>query len=61
MSEEYKLCEGKYTVIYNNGLITEVKRYNKGWMIHSDVVGNNLLNILFERILELEQELKSNG
>lgn len=59
MRLEYKLCD-KYTAVYSSdGYITEVLRYGKEWMTKDDVIGNNLLNALLQRILELEQELKS--
>lgn len=57
-TKTYKLDDGKYTIVYDNcNNIVEVLRYNKPWLESKDVLGINAFNMLFYRVLELEEQL----
>lgn len=55
----YKLDEGKYTIVYEerSDNITHILRHNKSWVESKDIIPINVFNLLFWRVLELEQQL----
>lgn len=59
MSKTYKLDEGKYTIVYEGSCdnIKEILRYNNPWKGPEHIAGDNVLYLLFSRILELEEQL----
>lgn len=51
--ETIKLQDGKYTITNNNGVL-KAFRYGEGWR---DIVGDNLICALVQKVNELEDEL----
>lgn len=51
------LCDGKYEVTYIEGNFPKVKRHGVPWR-DADLVGDNLVVALVEKILELESKRK---
>jgi hypothetical protein len=58
-TKTYSLYDGKYTIVYEEGpQIKEILRHNTTWKTIDDVAGDNVLRLLFDRVLELEKENK---
>jgi hypothetical protein len=58
-TKTYDLYGGKYTIVYEEGpQIIEILRNNTTWKTIDNVVGDNVLKLLFERVLDLEAENK---
>jgi hypothetical protein len=56
----YSLYDGKYTIIYKDQSgpqIQEILRNNTSWKTIDDVAGDSVLRLLFDRVLELEEQL----
>ena len=59
----YSLYDDKYTILYDDyggPQIKEILRHNTTWKTIHDVAGDNVLRLLFDRVLELEQQLQNN-
>jgi hypothetical protein len=53
------LCDGKYTYILNEDTgVQEVLRYGEPWS-KEDLLGDNLVLAMAQRIVELEDELEN--
>ena len=59
-AKTYNLYDGKYTIVYETGpQIKEILRNNTTWKTLDDVAGDNVLRLLFDRVLELEEQLQN--
>lgn len=59
-TKTYNLYDGKYTIVYEEGpQIKEILRHKTTWKTIDNVVGDNVLKLLFERVLDLEAENKN--
>ncbi len=54
MTEKINLCEGKYTLINDNGKLTAL-RYGEYW--DRDLTGDNLVYSLFVEAIRMREEL----
>lgn len=54
MTEKINLCEGKYTLINDNGKLTAL-RYGECW--DRDLTGDNLVYSLFVEAIRMREEL----
>lgn len=56
MSREIKLADGKYTVYREPNYQIKALRYGEPWR-DKDLIGDNLVSAMFDRILELESRV----
>lgn len=62
MKKTYNLADGKYTLVRDDGYKLEALRYDEPWQaMTDDLVGNNLIHALLNRIDELEKEVSDFG